>query len=184
MLHKTIYAMTATDMKPLPHPVTAPAHVVADLSKMPALRSVWRGIYTVMGALLGLAAGLVLGAIARAWPTWWLALTALPPCALMAWAGWRYAGWRYAAYRARWHPTEGLVVQRGVWWRNEVWVPVARLQHIDINQGPLDRRWGMASLTLRTAGTHDHATRIDGLPVAEAQELRRVLLAQAGAGHA
>ncbi len=50
------------------------------------------------------------------------------------------------------------------------------LQFLDVNQGPLDRRWGMASLSLQTASAHDHTTRIAGLPLQEAHALRAALL--------
>ena len=79
----------------------------------------------------------------------WLSMPLLP---LAAWLGWRYAARYFAAYQARWLPDEGVVLSSGVWWRSEVWVPMARLQHLDVSQGPLDRRWGMASLSLHTAG--------------------------------
>ena len=59
----------------------------------------------------------------------------------------------------------------------------ARLQHLDVQQGPLDRRWGMASLSLHTAGSHDHHTRILGLPLAQAHALRDHLLPRQAIAH-
>ena len=96
---------------------------------------------------------------------------------------WHYANRRFSHYQAAWSASEGVVLRSGVLWRNEAWVPAARLQHIDVDQGPLDRRWGMATLTLHTAGSHDHRTRVRGLPVAVAHALREALLPVDRADH-
>lgn len=142
------------------------------LDKLPALLWVTR-LWSVLICLLPALAVLVPLLI---WaPLLWAAL-ALPLLPISAWAGWRYAARYFGAYQARWLPEEGVVLNEGVWWRSEVWVPMARLQHLDVSQGPLDRRWGMASLSLHTAGTHDHKTRIHGLPQAQAHALREALL--------
>jgi membrane protein YdbS with pleckstrin-like domain len=55
-------------------------------------------------------------------------------------------------------------------------VPRSRLQHTDVSQGPLERRYGLGTLVLYTAGT-DHA-RIDlaGLEHGVALRLRQHLL--------
>ena len=142
------------------------------LDKLPALLWVAR----LWSLLLGLLAALAVLVPLLIWaPLLWAAL-ALPLLPLSAWAAWRYAARFFEAYQARWLPKEGVVLNKGVWWRSEVWVPMARLQHLDVSQGPLDRRWGMASLSLHTAGTHDHKTRIHGLPQAQAHALREALL--------
>lgn len=161
--------------KVLRMPETAPAQPQEEttgqaLAKLPGLLWLIR-LRSLAAALL--AAGLLAlpGLLWAPQPWAWLAL--LP---LAAVCGWRYAARYFAAYQARWLPEEGVVLNEGVWWRSEVWVPMARLQHLDLSQGPLDRRWGMASLSLHTAGTHDHKTRIHGLPLAQAQALREALL--------
>ena len=155
-----------------------PELAFTNLNKLPALRLVWRCIYTPIGAVLGLALGLALTWLALRLPAWSgsAILATLLPTALMAGAGWLYAGRSFLLYQAQLRADEGVVLHSGVWWRSEVWVPIARLQHIDVSQGPLDRKWGMATLTLHTAGTHDHATSIDGLPVDQAHALRAALL--------
>jgi len=43
-----------------------------------------------------------------------------------------------------------LRVVRGIWWRSDSVVPFGRVQHIDVDQGPLERMYGIA--TRRTAG--------------------------------
>ena len=147
------------------------------LPKMPALRHTWCWLYSVAYAIFGLLAGLGLH--------FFLAMTDSPSsniisalllAASMGFFGWWYAKQRYIHYCAEHHVGYGIVLQTGVWWRSEVWVPIVRLQHIDVNQGPLDRRWGMATLSLYTAGTHENEIRIKGLPVEQAHALRQVLL--------
>ena len=93
----------------------------------------------------------------------WLLWTLAPSLLLAAW-GWYYAKRCFAAYQAEYHPQQGVVLRSGVWWQTEEWLPVARLQHVDVSHGPWDRAHGMATLSLHTAGTHDHRLRIRGLP--------------------
>ena len=70
----------------------------------------------------------------------------------------------------------GLEIHRGVWWRSRIRVPRSRVQHTDVHQGPLDRRWGLADLTVFTAGTEAAAIRLPGLPAERALALRDALL--------
>jgi len=146
------------------------------LEKLPMLLWSWR--LRAMAWSVAVGAGLYLlprwmddmGLEALGWAGW------LVPMGLSLVAGWFYAQWRFAHYGARLLDGEGLVLRSGVWWRTEAWVPIARLQHLEVHQGPLDRLWGMASLALHTAGSHDHQTRVQGLPLAQAQALRSALL--------
>jgi uncharacterized protein len=89
--------------------------------------------------------------------------------------GWRYA-LRYAALYSAANLADGVLIRRGVWWRAEVFVPRARIQHTEINQGPLDRRWGMASLSIHTAGTRLENITVPGVPRDIAVVLRDTLL--------
>lgn len=45
-----------------------------------------------------------------------------------------------------------LMVRRGLLFRRLTWVPYGRLQYADLNSGPLERRFGLHRLTIRTAG--------------------------------
>ena len=151
--------------------------------KLPHLRQLWRLSALAQGTLLG--AGVLLVTYVAAPAAWRAALLA---SAWLFWGllligAWRYADRRFAAYEAALFDGEGVRVRRGVWWRKEVWLPTARLQHLDVSQGPLDRRWGMASLVLHTAGTHDHALALPGLPLAAAQALRATLMPQRQGQH-
>jgi membrane protein YdbS with pleckstrin-like domain len=135
----------------------------------------------------GAAMGLLLGAGAAffiAFPLsvkgldleWWQAL-------LLALVLWLLVGalGTFVAYR-RWLSTAwklddtGLHFRRGRMWRKEVLVPRSRVQHLDIERGPIERRYGLATLIVHTAGTRQHALRIAGLPDADAVALRDALV--------
>ena len=105
---------------------------------------------------------------------WFLALALL--AALLALSlGWRYAALRFA-HTCFGLDAQGLEIRRGVWWRSRVRVLRSRVQHTDVHQGPLDRRWGLADLTVFTAGTESSAIRLPGLPAERALVLRDELL--------
>lgn len=75
-----------------------------------------------------------------------------------------------------------LVIRKGVWWETIQYLPLSRLQHVDLNRGPFERRFGLASLTLHTAGTHAASLHIPGLDVATAERLRDELVARGAGG--
>ncbi|MCG7370809.1 MAG: PH domain-containing protein [Cutibacterium avidum] len=64
-----------------------------------------------------------------------------------------------------------LCIRSGPWFRRMVIVPYGRMQAVEINAGPFDRRWGVASVELVTAAMATNAS-IDGLPAEEAKALR------------
>jgi uncharacterized protein len=67
-----------------------------------------------------------------------------------------------------------VYIRRGRLFRRLTAVPYARLQFVDVTAGPLDRRFGLASVRLHTASASTDA-RIPGLPEATATELRDTL---------
>lgn len=71
----------------------------------------------------------------------------------------------------------GIVIQRGVLWRSYIALPRARIQHTDVSQGPLQRRYGVGTLKLYTAGSRYTRIELAGLAHAEAIALRDALLA-------
>jgi uncharacterized protein len=70
-----------------------------------------------------------------------------------------------------------LLVKNGVWFRTVQLVPLSRMQHVDIKRGPIQRRYGLSSLTIHTAGTHDATITIPGLDENQAVRLRDHLVA-------
>ncbi|WP_353947097.1 PH domain-containing protein [Streptomyces sp. HUAS MG91] len=94
---------------------------------------------------------------------------ALLPLAVLAW-GWPMLGrnWRSWRYAER---ADDLLISRGVLWREETIVPYGRMQLVEVTSGPLERKFGLASLQLHTAAAATDAT-IPGLVPAEAERLR------------
>ncbi|MFE3583419.1 PH domain-containing protein [Streptomyces vinaceus] len=107
--------------------------------------------------LLGWAAGPVW---ASAGAIWLLAL-------VWGWVllGRNWRSWRYA------ERADDLLISRGVLWRAQTVVPYGRMQLVEVTSGPLERRFGLASVQLHTAAAATDA-KIPGLAPDEAQRLR------------
>jgi membrane protein YdbS with pleckstrin-like domain len=142
--------------------------------KLPALKTAWRIYFTAIFLLVGVGLCIFLSLIFKARSQ--MALNTLLNGLAWGAGGWLYASRAFDAFQATLIEGEGVLVANGVWWKSEIMVPISRLQHIDVNQGPLDRRWSMARLTLHTAGTHDRGTRIYGMPMEQAYAMRDKLL--------
>ena len=72
----------------------------------------------------------------------------------------------------------GLWLRQGrLWWR-ETRVPTSRVQHVDIKHGPLERRFGLATLVVHTAAVQLSGITVRGLDDADAQHLRDTLAKQ------
>jgi len=80
----------------------------------------------------------------------WVATIAAAAWLAETWPPREYA---YTRYRL---DGDGLLIARGVFWRSITHVPRSRVQHTDVSQGPLERKYGLATLIVYTAGT-DHA---------------------------
>ena len=66
----------------------------------------------------------------------------------------------------------GIEIHQGVLWRSQTCVPIGRVQHADVGQGPLQRYFGVSTLTLHTAGTSNASVSIEGLDHAFAVSVR------------
>ena len=91
--------------------------------------------------------------------------------------------WPTVAYRhLRFGVDEtGIAIESGVIWRSRIALPRVRIQHTDVSQGPLERRYGIGTLKLYTAGSRHTRIELPGLQHDEAIALRDALLAE-GAG--
>ncbi|MEE4316250.1 MAG: PH domain-containing protein [Erythrobacter sp.] len=70
-----------------------------------------------------------------------------------------------------------LRVVRGILWRSDTVVPFGRVQHIDVDQGPLERFFGIATMTLHTAGNHNASVSLPGLGEELARQMREEIRA-------
>ncbi|EOQ15215.1 hypothetical protein KOY_00061 [Bacillus cereus VDM021] len=74
---------------------------------------------------------------------------------------------RYYSYRLN---EEELEIQHGMFTVKRVLVPMIRVQHVTIEQGPIMRKYDLAELQISTAAT-SHS--IPGLKMREAEQLKR-----------
>jgi membrane protein YdbS with pleckstrin-like domain len=118
------------------------------------------------GVPLAVAAGLLLGILVQ--PVLGV-LAVLVLAAVGAW-GWWLVGrnWRYWRYAER---EDDLLVTNGFMFRRLVVVPYGRMQFVDVTAGPLERRFGIATVQLHTATEATDAS-IPGLTEEEATRLR------------
>jgi membrane protein YdbS with pleckstrin-like domain len=95
--------------------------------------------------------------------------------ALLAWQLWRWPAiaYRFMSYRI---DDLGIEIREGVYWRTIVNVPRSRVQHTDVSQGPLERRYGLATLVVYTAGTAHSRVSLGGLAHDVARDIRAHLL--------
>jgi uncharacterized protein len=101
-------------------------------------------------------------------------LVIVPVLALLAWFVVRAPLRRYAA-RGYSVADDRLRVVRGLLWRKDTVVPFGRVQHIDVTRSPVERRYGLATLVVHTAGTHNASVSLPGLGKADALALREAI---------
>jgi membrane protein YdbS with pleckstrin-like domain len=95
--------------------------------------------------------------------------------------------WQYVWYTPRAYLSWGyrvddrvLEIRKGILDKTLSLLPLSRLQHVDIQRGPVERKFGLATLILHTAGTHHATLTLPGLDVDEAVRLRDHLLKAGG----
>ncbi len=106
------------------------------------------------------------------WAEVFVVLGILPALAVLALAvfsvfvapGVRWRRWRYEI-----RPDE-VDLQRGVWWVSRTLVPLARIQHVDTRQGPLQRRYGLSTVVFHTAAGPNHIPELSTPIAAEARD--------------
>ena len=72
---------------------------------------------------------------------------------------------------------ERLRFVKGVLFHADTVVPFGRVQHIDVQQGPLERAFDLATLTVHTAGNHNASVQVPGLKHADAVAMRETIRA-------
>jgi membrane protein YdbS with pleckstrin-like domain len=144
------------------------------------MRPLHRGQLSVLRISAGAVASLLLAAVLVA-DLVWRPVEALAPglasaaaaLLLFTWAVWmpkrRYRSWGYRL------DEDELHIQSGLWLRIRTIVPFARVQHIDVTQGPLERRYAIGTLILHTAGTRNSAVALPGLGFEEAGRIRDIV---------
>lgn len=124
----------------------------------------WLPALTVVGALLA-ATWSFQGALTVAG-----GLTAVRLVVVLVgpWLSWSAWGWRI-------HRRE-ILIERGVFFKSVSGIPMERVQHVDVRQGPLERALGLAQLHIHTASGVGSDGVIPGLERSAAESLRDQLL--------
>ena len=142
-----------------------------------ALPASARKLFMLGGLAWAIPLALVPGVLATVFDIaspWRYALCgALRGGAFGAWLGrkhWRHTHWRL--------DDDGFTLRRGRMWRSETRVPQSRVQHLDLKRGPLERRYGLSTLVIHTAGSRHSAVTVTGLGEADAERLRDRLARQ------
>lgn len=135
-------------------------------SVSPKLVRLRRLVLFITVGVFGLIVGLVLG--------FWLGgagagLAVFLVVVALAWGLWLIPrNWRAWGYAER---ADDLLVTHGVLVRRLTVVPYGRMQFVDVASGPIERRYGLATVQLHTASPATDA-KIPGLPAEEAARLR------------
>ena len=125
---------------------------------------------TVLAVLVGIALlGFAVANLLVDLPPWFIVALPVLLIVLLGW-GWLLIGrnarsWGYA------ERDEDLYIKHGVMFRELIAVPYGRMQFVDINSGPIEQMYGVATVHLHTASSKTSA-RIPGLPKDEAARLR------------
>lgn len=172
-------APPAIPLPPLPGDVPAtgaialPGVDLSDWQPLPARGARLAAIGGAIGiALIALAISVVLSLTFNHWQGWlWKLPLALGGGGLLGgWAAWR----RHR--RTHWRLDDhALAVRLSHLWYRDTRVPRARVQHLDVRRGPLERTVGLATLVVHTAGSRMDAVSLSGLDLADAEALRELL---------
>lgn len=133
----------------------------------PRYRSLRRLTTVLVAPIMLTVPALVVGIV---FGLWWVALLlwALAAVIVVIRLGLVERTWRSWGYVER---DDDLYITHGVLFRTLVAVPYGRMQLVEVESGPLERAFGLASVTLKTASPDTNAT-IPGLPPEEAARLR------------
>ena len=139
-----------------------------------------RPLFMLSGALgIGLPSLIALGvAVVALDRAGWTSLAAGSALWLLLVAFGVWMGMRKYRYTRWLLDGDGFALRRGRMWHSETRVPASRVQHLDIRRGPIERRFGLSTLLVHTAGTRQHAVALPGLDADDAERLRDYLARQ------
>lgn len=105
------------------------------------------------------------------WPIWYIVAAAILVLIITVLNVWivpniRWRRWRYEVRE------EEIELQHGIWITTRTLVPMVRVQHVDTVQGPLLRKFKLATIEISTAATRHEIPAVD---VNEAEQLRHAI---------
>lgn len=113
------------------------------------------------------------------WVEWVIAAAGAILLPLLIWLAtiWPALSYRHYSYCIDEH---GIEIRTGVFVRRVTTVPRSRVQHTDVSQGPVSRRFGLGTLIIYTAGTEFARVAVPGLEYGMATWIRDMLLPKHG----
>lgn len=146
-------SQSSTALPPAPHVIDVPERLPEARYQLdPRAKSLWRVGAAISGAITVLIVALAtfgIRLVAGYDISWAIGITGgvLLLVLLNIWLSpnLRYRYWRYEI-RA-----DEADLQHGWFTRTRQLIPMSRIQHVDTNRGPLERRFGLASVVLFTA---------------------------------
>jgi membrane protein YdbS with pleckstrin-like domain len=113
------------------------------------------------------------------WLFWTLLLLGVIIAPILIWlaAVWPRLAYRHYAYRI---DESGIEIRSGALVRKVTTVPRSRVQHTDVSQGPIERRYGLGTVVVYTAGTQFARVSLPGLEHGVAVWTRDTLLPRDG----
>ncbi len=133
-----------------------------------------RLLVTAVLTVISLVPGLIFGrAFDPAVPLWVLVIIFAIPLLV-----WPFVAVPRRGYVVR---DKDIVFRSGVVFRSVTAIPFNRIQHVETSNTPLDRKFGIATLQLFTAGGSGGDLKIHGLGTDIAEQLRAFLLDKVGA---
>lgn len=87
-------------------------------------------------------------------------------------------GFRKKKYALR---EKDIVYSAGLFWRSHTVLPFNRVQHAEVQQGPIERIFELGKLKIYTAGGSGSDMSISGLPYSRAQKVKQYILKQTSA---
>ena len=84
-----------------------------------------------------------------------------------------FKGFKYRGFAIR---ARDLTYKKGWIFKKRVTVPFKRIQHVDIKQGPIDRKFGLAKLNVYTAGGNASDLAIPGIKIEDAHQYKSFIL--------
>lgn len=143
-------------------------------SELTTYRQIHNAISLVINMVIFGGAAVLTGYLSQ--PGWWQLLLYLPAAWILIHHVVRIF---IIPYQVRIHgwaeQNEDLLVRSGAVFRRYLAVPYGRLQFVVVKQGPLQRKFDLAELSIITAGSN---AKISGLPTREATRLRDDLSAR------
>ena len=84
-------------------------------------------------------------------------------------------GFKKKSYSIR---DKDITYRSGLLWHSVTTIPFQRVQHCEVNRGPLDQLFGLASLKVYTAGGGSTDLQVPGLSPEDAEQMKSFILKQ------